>query len=741
MRPEALWDRTSDETREDVRRARARGQIIVALSSYASGGATRHATVWRADPRAPEQRFEPDVEAGRAAGVLARHAREGFHPVLIGMVGPADRPVIAFVLERRAPDAPAPWFAPPRPFRDARGTLFVERAAAGRPIDAAYPCSLAVAGAPEDASGAGLVVAGVWAPAPPTRVAWAVHLDAVDGPDGAWRERWEPRALEAVARPVQAIPITSSSGARWMLSLWHDRPITPWPAPDPFARTRRFTADEALGSAAIAQRIADRRDGSDQRVIALGAGHGPDGTRFIALYGEPGRDEPLERRFVAVEPGDDAPARIADAATPDADHPLDRWALQHMRETGARHGQLVVVRGRRLAFARAYTYAEAGYPVARLDDAMRLGSVSKALTAAALLAAIDRRGLDGGVDARVVSADLLDRDGRASPRLAAVTLRHLLAHDAGLRSFVDVGPDEPQNPLSEHRLTELLDGARGPARPGQLAERLRARPDDEAFTRAPGGGAAARLDYSNEGFILLGEILARIARGSFDAYEQTIIDALLRPAGVEPGARGCLLGAGRRRAWERRESPAHPSSPTWVAKRFPGDDLDEGPLALAPYDDNGPFLGGAAGWSVPLVWIARVLAALGPRAGGSGLWQREHADLAASPAAPGSRQGLGFFRGEPGWWTFRSTGGAPLTLRVTRLHHNGRLDGGAALLIHQMPEDPQDDALDATLSVAVAFNLLGPLYDDPHGRQLYSILRQLEGSPGWDTRDLFSRLT
>ena len=720
MRHEALWDRTSDETRADCARAAARGRRLVSICSYGGAASPRHATVWAAGGDGPLQRFEPDVEADRVTAVLARHAREGYHPALVGMTGAVNRPLLALVLE---PGAPAARLVLPRPFRDAQGTFF-GAGVAGE----GYLRSVAAVGEPRDARGAGVVVAGVWAPQPRVRVAWAVHLDAVDEADACWRDRWEPRTLETAARPVLAIPIVAATGARWVLSLWHDRVLEPWPEPDPFAHAPRFAADEVNGSAALADAVA-RREGEDRRVLALGAGDGPGGTRFVALLGSPGREAELERRFVAVGPGEEA-------AQPG--HPLDAWALQRMEEIGARQGQLVVVRGRRLVFARAYTLAEAGYPVATLDAAMRLGSVSKVLTAAALLAALDRRHVGEGIDARAVGPELLGfGEGEGPPRLRAVTLRHLLAHDAGLRTFVDLRPDRPENALSEHHLGALL-GEEGAARPGWLGRGLRAMRGDEAFTREPGGG---RLDYSNEGFILLGEILAQLERGSSAEYEAAVERALLRPAGVDVAERGCLLGAGRQRARARGEAPAHPASPTWARKRFPGDDLDEGPLALAPYADNGPFLGGAAGWCVPLVWIARVLAALGPRADGSSLWQRRHAELAAAPAAPGSRDGHGVHLGEPGWWTFRpSGGGAPLTVRVTRLHHNGRLDGGSALLLHQIPADARDDALDATLGVAVAFNALGPLHEDPHGRRLLALLRRLEGSPGWAAEDLFHRL-
>src|SRR5579862_5868283 len=107
MRPEARWDRTSDETRRDFERARARGEALIAIGSSEGEGGPRHATVWCASPGA-DQRFEADVDARRAPAVVARHARDGFHPALVGMTGPAEAPVLALVFERVPPGAPAP---------------------------------------------------------------------------------------------------------------------------------------------------------------------------------------------------------------------------------------------------------------------------------------------------------------------------------------------------------------------------------------------------------------------------------------------------------------------------------------------------------------------------------------------------------------------------------------------------------------------------------------------------------
>ena len=723
MRREALWDRGSDEIHNDLIRLRANKRVVSSLCSYLDDGVTKHAIV--AQPGDVEQRIEPDVPAAQAPYVIARHAREGFHPALIGMVGSAASPEITILLARTPPGAIPPRLVLPLPFRDDEGRFFAARIAASGLGDGLL-VSLAAAGAPIEARGTGLVIAGVWAPQPATRVTWAVHLDAMRSAGDAWRDREEVRTLEAAARPIAAIPIASGSGARWVLSLWHDRAMEPWPSPDPFARAPRFEVDEATTKGALARVIERRGRDEDRSVIAIGAGSG-----FLAIHGSRGRGADLERRVAIAAIGDAPPtsATIDGDRDDEPDHPLDRWALAHMRETGARHGQIVVVRGRRLAFARAYTWAEAGYPTATLDRALRLGSVSKALTTIALLATLRRLGLDVG--ARVVDLLGLSPD-EGPPALRAVTIRHLLTHTAGLATFPDVRHDEPKNPLSEARIGEILRGATGAAAPGDLTRALARMRDDTAFARRPG---EASPDYSNEGFILLGEVLSKLVTGRADAYGEAMMEALFRPAGIEPSARGCLFRAGQEHACLRGESPAHPSSPTWARDRFAGG-APQSPLTLAPYADNGPFLGGAAGLSVPLVWIARALAALGPRGDGAGLWSAEDAEIAATPAAPGSNVGHGFHLGEPGFWTFRpSGGGAPLTVRVEKLHHNGRLDGGAALLVHLMPHDARENG-DATLSLVAAFNQLGPLYEDPHGKRLLGILRALEGSQGWDA-DLF----
>ncbi len=716
MGREARWDRTGDELRHDVERAR--DTSVVALTASGEGESLRYAIIVRAG--APQrQRVELDVEADLAASVVARNRREGFAPVALAMSGAGRTLRLALVLEEIDDPAHAADLVAPCPFAAmSSGEGFVARAAAR----AGAVTSVAVGGRLTDSSGAGLVVAALVAPRRDARIGWAVYLDPI-GVGGALGGD-EAKLLARAASPVTAFSLSTPAEARFSFSLWHDVVATSWPPGEPVPRVGP-SLSATTSSAVKTSRLCSNDGGTSDDVCSRSPRATP--GRAPASSRSTGRATPaarFPRTFHAM-----GPATTSSTAPP---HPLDLWAHERMRESGARHGQLVVVRGRRLAYAKAFTFAEDGYPVATLDDALRLGSVSKAFTAIALYRALRLRGLPLGVDTPVSDPSLLGPGACSSPSLARLTLRHLLAHDAGLHASNDISPDDPSHPLAEHDLARRLTGARRPLDAGDLSRALVASPADAFFARPP-GGAAKDLVYSNEGFILLGELVSRLVTGRLDAYADAVTELLLAPSGVDPGTRGVLLAAGYERARARGESPAHPSSPRWTSNRFGGDEAS--PFELTPYADNGPFLGGAAGWCVPLLWIARVLAELGPHPAG-GLWTRADADIALAPAAPKSTIGHGVHLSDGGWWTVRAAREAPRSVRVERLHHNGRVRGGSALFLYAIPRDPLDE--DARLGVVAAFNQLGDLYDEPHGRALLAILRKLEADRDFVSRDLFS---
>lgn len=388
---------------------------------------------------------------------------------------------------------------------------------------------------------------------------------------------------------------------------------------------------------------------------------------------------------------------------------LDDWMHSHRRRLAADHAQLVVVRDGSVVCSRAY--ARTGLaPDAGL--ALRVGSVSKTVTALLAAGVVRRLGLARGLDTAL--GDL----GVRAPGLDRVTLAQLLDHTAGLVTSADLRPDDEAHPLSELRIARDLGRRGAPLRPGDLLAWFERVGHDAAFVRDP---CAGKPDYGNEGAILVGEILSRLVLGRDDGYE-TLVGEVLGACGVDVGARGCLLGAGVARSLARGEAPPRPTSITWVPARF-----DRGrDVVASPHGDNGPYLGGAAGIAVPLAWIGALLAAIGTR-DDPRVPTRGDLEAMLVPSARDPRFGRGIMRGNPSYLPVRrDPASLPRAVRVLPLHHQGRIDGGAALLVHLLPLDPADGM---GIAAVVAFDRLGPLDPQTEGAELLALLRPLATAP------------
>jgi CubicO group peptidase (beta-lactamase class C family) len=412
----------------------------------------------------------------------------------------------------------------------------------------------------------------------------------------------------------------------------------------------------------------------------------------------------------------------------EGEDPLACWLRAHMDVLGARTAQAVVVREGVVAYAR--TVGHSG--PATSSRPMRLGSVSKVLLGLATAGALRRAALPGGFETPLAAIDQPLRAASDAPggargwgqggrtALRRVTIGQLLTHTAGLRTAAEIRPDDPRHPLSEVRIAADL-GRSGPLVPGDLLRWFAGVGDDAVFARAPGTG---RPDYGNEGAILLGEVLARFTLGDEGRFGD-VLERMFRAASVDVGPEGALFAAGLSASRARNEVAPLPTTLSWAAARF-----DEGrAVASSPYADNGPYLGAAAGVSVPIASFGRLVAAIGRPS--KDPWAPTRADLAQvmTPCPLDGRYGHGVMLGRPTYWTFRTAaGGAARTVRVVQAHHHGRVDGGAALHLHLVPIDPSDGD---GIAITVAFDRLGPLTAEVEGQQLLGVLRALEGSPGW----------
>jgi N-acyl-D-amino-acid deacylase len=183
---------------------------------------------------------------------------------------------------------------------------------------------------------------------------------------------------------------------------------------------------------------------------------------------------------------------------------------------------VAVVRGGRLVFAEAWGTADlAGSEPLRPDHRFRVASVSKPITAIALMRAVEDGLLDLDVPAFEVLADYLPEDG-ADPRLDGVTVRRLLRHTGGWDLW-----GYPNGPLFRHAEIAAALGVALPVSSDDLVRWIARQP--LAFD--PG----SQFAYTNVGYVVLARVLE--ASTGF-RYEDFVRRFALEPAGVTDGRLG-----------------------------------------------------------------------------------------------------------------------------------------------------------------------------------------------------------
>lgn len=215
----------------------------------------------------------------------------------------------------------------------------------------------------------------------------------------------------------------------------------------------------------------------------------------------------------------------------------------HLKEYKIPGGALAVVRDGRLVYAKGFGLAdlEARKPV-EADALFRIASISKPITAVAVLRLVQDGKLD--LDARAFALLGLKPE-KADPRLAEITVRHLLQHTGGWDR------EKSGDPMFM---------------PFKIAEELRVSipPDASAIIRYmaqrpldfdPG----TRHAYSNFGYCVLGRILEKLTG---ESYEEHVRKAILAPMGITRMRLGKSLLEGRAegevRYYPLLGSPARP---------------------------------------------------------------------------------------------------------------------------------------------------------------------------------------
>ena len=179
-------------------------------------------------------------------------------------------------------------------------------------------------------------------------------------------------------------------------------------------------------------------------------------------------------------------------------------------------GALAVARNGKLVFARGYGYAnKATGELVQPDSRFRIASLSKPISSAAVLLLVQRGQLS--LDQRVF--DILSYEPlpgeSVDPRLATITIRHLLEHSGGWNR------DTTFDPMFMPVAIAAATGTPAPATTDSIIRFMMGKP----LQFNPGSD----YNYSNFGYALLGRVVETI---SGQPYEKFVREQVLAPSGA-----------------------------------------------------------------------------------------------------------------------------------------------------------------------------------------------------------------
>jgi CubicO group peptidase (beta-lactamase class C family) len=323
--------------------------------------------------------------------------------------------------------------------------------------------------------------------------------------------------------------------------------------------------------------------------------------------------------------------------------PADRDLEERIRGTvlGRTPGlSVAVVRPAGIVWLRGLGHSDLGTNAdATPASAYLWFSMTKIVTATAAMRLVDRGAL--GLDDRVADHYPPFAEMRPTDRAARVTVRHLLSHSSGITNPIPVRWVHPA------------------ARPA---------PDPEAFLAGilrrhprlqfePG----TRARYSNVGFLVLGQVIARVSGRPFVEH---VSDEILEPLGMADSGFRYVDGAPRAVGYQRRRSPMTPLMRWMLPKGIIGPNAGAY-VSFLPFNVDGPAYGGLIG---PVEDAARFLQMhlRGGELGGHRILSEASALQMREITTPGKPfdLGLGWFR------PARDRGASPAFVQ-----HRG--DGGA----------------------------------------------------------------
>lgn len=218
---------------------------------------------------------------------------------------------------------------------------------------------------------------------------------------------------------------------------------------------------------------------------------------------------------------------------------VDRYVSELMKARGAPGLALAVVRGGKTVYAKGYGMSDVENGVkATTDTVFELGSVTKQFTAALVLQLVEAGKVKLDEPARSYLPNLPEA-------WKAVTVRQLLTHTSGIKSYTDL-------PSFEGRMREPVTNAD-----------LLAYIAPEKLEFEPGSA----WNYSNSGYFLLGMLIERVTA---KPYRQVLRDRILKPLGMSATLMNDPAAIVKHRARGYEPNPkTGPRNATWIDMSWP----------------------------------------------------------------------------------------------------------------------------------------------------------------------------
>lgn len=230
-------------------------------------------------------------------------------------------------------------------------------------------------------------------------------------------------------------------------------------------------------------------------LVVQGSGVGDD-TRFAAIFVK--QDRPAAHKWTVT--GTSIPVLAT----------FDTIMQRYMQQYAIRGGSLAITKQGKLVLARAYTWAEADYPITQPTSLFRTASCTKPFTSIAIHQLIERGllTLDAPIQ-RILKLTTADGHPPSDPRFDEILVWHLLSHAGGWDRSTTFDPLFDDVAIAQALHVSL------PINKYQMATFMASQP----LQFSPGTKAV----YSNFGYSLLGQIIEKVTGLSYEsAIQQNI---------------------------------------------------------------------------------------------------------------------------------------------------------------------------------------------------------------------------